>query len=125
MFSKSLSNMIKIKDFDALQIFSNTATRLSQGEILQIEKVKKKKMSEEIYYKMISDKTASLFSASCELGSITVMKNNKFQKVLSQFGEKLGLVFQIRDDLLDILGNEKELGKSTGFDLKRNMQTLM
>ena len=124
MFSKALTNMIQIKDFDALNILSSTAERLSQGEILQIEKVIKKDMTEEIYYEMVSDKTASLFSAACELGCITVIDDDKKRRSLAAFGEKFGLVFQIRDDLLDIIGNVEALGKPTAFDLKKNIQTL-
>ncbi|MEE2858414.1 MAG: polyprenyl synthetase family protein [Candidatus Neomarinimicrobiota bacterium] len=124
MFSKALGNMIEIKNFDALNILSKTAERLSQGEILQIEKVIKKEMDEEIYYEMVSDKTASLFSAACELGSITVSEDKEKSQALYKFGEKFGLVFQIQDDLLDIIGNVDALGKPTIFDLKKNMQTL-
>ena len=124
MFAKSLTNMIQIRNFDALNILSQTAERLSQGEILQIEKVFKRKMTKEIYYQIVSDKTASLFSAACELGCITVMGDKSKSSALSRFGEKFGLVFQIRDDLLDIIGNVNTLGKPTIFDLKKNMQTL-
>ena len=124
MFSKALTNMIQIKDFNALKIFSNTAERLSQGEILQIEKVINKEMTEEIYYEMVGDKTASLFSAACELGCITVVEDEEKRSALSEFGEKFGIVFQIRDDLLDIIGNVEALGKPTAFDLKKNIQTL-
>ncbi len=124
MFSKALTNMIQIKDYDALKILSNTAERLSQGEILQIEKVINKDMTEEIYYDMVNDKTASLFSAACELGCITVIKDDVKRRALSKFGEKFGLVFQIRDDLLDILGSVDAMGKPGVFDLKKNIQTL-
>ena len=124
MFSKALTNMIKIRDFNALNILSDTAERLSQGEILQIEKVIKKDMTEEIYYEMVSDKTASLFSAACKLGCMTVMEDNEKCNALSEFGEKFGIVFQIRDDLMDILGNVDKMGKPSAFDLKKNIQTL-
>ena len=116
--------MIQIRNFDALNILSSTAERLSQGEILQIEKIIKKNMTEEIYYEMVSDKTASLFSAACELGCITVIEDDEKRKALAKFGEKFGLVFQIRDDLLDIIGNIDTMGKPTIFDLKKNIQTL-
>ena len=116
--------MIYLKNFDALSILSNTAERLSQGEIFQIEKSIKKNITENSYFKMVSDKTASLFSASCKVGAITTTENIAKQKALFLFGEKFGLVFQIKDDLLDIVGNVEELGKPAGFDLKRNMVTL-
>ena len=124
MFSKSLTNMIHLKNFDALDVLSSTAERLSQGEIQQIEKAIKKDMTEEIYYQMVSDKTASLFSAACELGVMTVTEDNDKCGALAKFGEKFGLVFQIKDDLLDITGNVEGLGKPAGFDLKKNILTL-
>ena len=124
MFSKALSNMIHLKKFNALNILSSTAERLSRGEILQIEKAIKKNMTEEVYYKMVSDKTASLFSAACELGGLTVVEDKNKRSALANFGEKFGLVFQIKDDLLDITGNVEGLGKQAGFDLKKNILTL-
>ena len=124
MFSKALTNMIHLKDFDALDILSSTAERLSQGEIQQIEKAIKKNMTEEVYYQMVSDKTASLFSAACKLGVMTVTEDNDKREALAKFGEKFGLVFQIKDDLLDITGNVEGLGKPAGFDLKKNILTL-
>ena len=124
MFSKALTNMIHLKDFDALDILSSTAERLSQGEIQQIEKAIKKNMTEKIYYQMVSDKTASLFSAACKLGVMTVTEDNDKREALAKFGEKFGLVFQIKDDLLDITGNVDGLGKPAGFDLKKNILTL-
>ena len=124
MFSKALTNMIHLKDFDALDILSSTAERLSQGEIQQIEKAIKKNMTEEIYYQMVSDKTASLFSAACKLGGMTVTEDKDKREALEKFGEKFGLVFQIKDDLLDITGNVEGLGKPAGFDLKKNILTL-
>ncbi|MBC8213680.1 MAG: polyprenyl synthetase family protein [Candidatus Marinimicrobia bacterium] len=124
MFSKALTNMVHLKDFDALKVLSETAERLSQGEILQIEKAIKKDITEDIYFKMVSDKTASLFAASCEVGAITVTKDEKLRSALRSFGEKLGIAFQIKDDLFDIIGNVTQVGKPLGFDVKKNMLTL-
>ena len=124
MFSKALSNMIHLRNFDALDLLSSTAERLSQGEILQIEKAIKKEMTEETYYEMIGDKTASLFSSACKLGAISVNADNDKQKALFQFGEYLGIAFQIKDDLFDVIGKLDEIGKPIGFDVKKNMLTL-
>ncbi len=124
MFSKALSNMIKLKDFEALNVLSTTSDRLSRGELLQIEKAIKKDMTEKTYYKMVNDKTGSLFSASCKLGALSVTKDNSKIVALSNYGEKFGLIFQIKDDLLDILGDIDRLGKPAGYDLKKNMLTL-
>jgi len=124
MFSKALSNMIKLKDFEALSVLSNTSDRLSRGELLQIEKAIKKDMTEKTYFKMVNDKTGSLFSASCKLGALSVTKDNTKIIALSNYGEKFGLIFQIKDDLLDILGDINRIGKPAGYDLKKNMLTL-
>ena len=116
--------MIHLHNFDALKLLSSTAERLSQGEILQIEKAAKKEMSEETYYQIIGDKTASLFSSACKLGAISADANEDQQKALFQFGEYLGIAFQIKDDLFDVIGNLDEVGKPIGFDVKKNMLTL-
>ena len=124
MFSKALSNMVSLRNFDALELLSTTAERLSQGEILQIEKALKKEMTEDIYYQMVGDKTASLFSATCEIGAITAGADIEERKAMAIFGEKLGIAFQIRDDLFDIMGTVDAIGKPIGFDVKKNMLTL-
>ena len=124
MFSKALTNMIHLKNFEALGMLSQTANRLSQGEILQIEKSMKKEMTEETYIKMVSDKTASLFSCACMLGALTVNADKKQKDAFKNFGEYFGLAFQMKDDLFDIMGKMSDIGKPTGFDVKKNMLTL-
>ncbi len=125
LFSKALINMIKLRDFDALQLLSDTAERLSKGEILQIEKARSNGMNEEIYYDMIRDKTASLISAACELGGITVTENREKIQALSEYGENLGMAFQIKDDLFEFEGTKSSiLGKPVGRDVKENIITL-
>mgnify|MGYP002725453148 CR=1 FL=1 len=124
MFSRALTNIIQLRDFEALDVMSSVSSRLSEGEILQIEKAIKKDMSEEVYLKMISDKTASLFSAACVLGAITVTDDEEQRNAIRNFGEKFGIAFQIKDDLFDILGTLDSVGKPTGFDVKKNMLTL-
>ncbi len=123
MFSKSLDNIASFNDFEHIKILSNISRRLSEGEILQIENAKTKNMSEDIYFKMISDKTASLISASCKLGYISVLNDNK-KNNLEKFGEYLGIAYQLKDDLFDVLGKLEETGKPAMLDLKRNMLTL-
>ena len=124
IFSKALSNMIKLNNIEALSMLSSTAEKLSQGEILQIERAIKKDMIDAIYYRMIKDKTASLFSASSAIGAMSTTKSNEKIKSTSHFGELLGMAFQIKDDLFDILGNIDSTGKPIGFDVKKNMLTL-
>ena len=124
MLSKALINMVGLKDFSALQLIADTAEKLSAGEILQIEKSLTKSMTENVYYDMIYQKTASLISTSCELGAITSTGKEKDRKAMVTYGTKLGMAFQVKDDLFDLLGNETQTGKDIGADIKRNMVTL-
>jgi len=124
ILSKALINMINLKDFDALLIISETAEKLSAGEILQIEKSITRKMTKAVYFDMINQKTASLIATSCELGAITTSKTTQDRLATHQFGENLGMAFQIKDDLFDLLGTEYDTGKDSGGDVKKNMITL-
>ena len=124
LLSKALINMIRIKDFDALERISITAEKLSAGEILQIEKSMTKSMDEATYFDMIGQKTASLIATSCELGAITTTKKQADRKSTYDFGHNLGIAFQIKDDLFDILGSEFQTGKNSNSDVKKNMITL-
>ena len=124
LLSKALINMIRIKDFDALERISITAEKLSAGEILQIEKSMTKSMDEATYFDMIGQKTASLIATSCGLGAITTTKKQADRKSTYDFGHNLGIAFQIKDDLFDILGSEFQTGKNSNSDVKKNMITL-
>ena len=124
ILSKALINMVGLKDFDALDLISTTAEKLSAGEIMQIEKSLTRNMPKNVYYDMINQKTASLIAASCELGAITTTKLNTDRKSTFDYGENLGMAFQIKDDLFDFLGSENQTGKDPGGDLKKNMLTL-
>ena len=124
ILSKALINMIGLKDFDALEQISSTAEKLSAGEILQIEKSITRSMTEDIYFEMIGQKTASLIATSCELGAITTTKKEIDRLATYTFGQNLGMAFQIKDDLFDLLGSESDTGKNGGGDVKQNMITL-
>ncbi len=124
IFSKALINIVGIRDYDALNLISLTAEKMSAGEILQIEKTVSRTISEEDYYNMIFQKTASLISTSCELGAITVSEKEADRDAMRIYGEKLGMAFQIRDDLFDLFGREEDIGKNMGADVKRNLMTL-
>ena len=124
LLSKALINMISLKDFDALEKISNTAEKLSAGEILQIEKSITRSMTEEVYFEMISQKTASLFATSCELGAITTTKSRKDRQATHAYGQNFGIAFQIKDDIFDLLGSENDTGKNGNGDIKKNMITL-
>ncbi len=124
VLSKTLINMVGLKDFAALQLIADTAEKLAAGEILQIEKSLTRSMNEDVYFDMIYQKTASLISTSCELGAITSTGKESDRNAMVTYGTKLGMAFQVKDDLFDLLGSEQQTGKDLGADVKRNMVTL-
>lgn len=123
MFSKSLKNISLLKNFESIEILSSISERLSEGEILQIENAINKNISEEVYFKMVQDKTASLLGAACKLGYIS-NSNGKNKGNIQKFGEYLGIAYQLKDDLFDVLGKVDVIGKKSNLDLKKNMLTL-
>lgn len=124
LLAKSLTEMLDLRDFTVLDVLSTTARRMSRGELLQIAKARKLDITEEVYFDMIADKTAALFSACCELAAVTAGADGEARLSLRQFGEKLGLAFQIRDDVLDFEGRKSLLGKPTLGDVKERKITL-
>ena len=124
LFSKALINISQFNDLHCINILSDISKRLSEGEIFQIEKAINKEMSEKEYLKMISDKTASLISSACYLGLYSNNKDEKLGKSIQNFGEYLGIAYQIKDDIFDIIGNINDTGKPSNLDLKKNMLTL-
>lgn len=124
VLSKSLIYMVKMKDFRVLDSIGQTAEDLSSGELLQIEKSLNKNMSEEVYYNMIEKKTASLIGTACELGAISVTDKEAEIRAMKNFGINLGIAFQIKDDLFDLLGSKNETGKDVASDIISNMITL-
>jgi octaprenyl-diphosphate synthase len=124
LFSRTLTTLLDLEDQEALKIFSNTAELITEGELLQIERSHDFEMNEKTYYDLIHKKTASLIAASCQLGVLTVGGRRKDQERLFRFGENLGMAFQIRDDLLDYMGNSRDMGKPTGNDIRENKITL-
>ena len=113
-----------MKNFKVLDSIGRTAEDLSSGELLQIEKSINKRMDEKVYFKMIEKKTASLIATACELGAISATENEADHEALKSFGNNLGIAFQIKDDLFDLLGNQSETGKDLAQDVISNMITL-
>ncbi len=124
LLSKSLIIATEIGHLELMNIIANVAKRLSKGELLQIQKSRKLNINESEYFQMISDKTASLISACCEIGAITVNATDRERETLRSFGEYLGIAFQIKDDLLDYQSRSSILGKPVGHDLKEKKITL-
>lgn len=112
------------RDFDFLRVTSDAVRRMSEGELLQIQKSRQMNTDEETYFRIISDKTASLLSTCCEIGALSASGDAGLAQHMRAYGEHLGIAFQIRDDLLDYLGKESMIGKPVGGDLKEKKFTL-
>lgn len=124
LLSRGLLLAVDGNDFDFLRVVTDTVKRMSEGELLQISKTRKLDLDEETYYKIISDKTASLISTCCEIGARSASDDDTITESLKTFGESLGIAFQIRDDILDYTGKTKIIGKPLGGDIKEKKITL-
>jgi len=124
LLSKGLMISLDANEYDFLKSTTNAVKRMSEGELLQIQKARNFDSTEETYFKVISDKTASLIKTCCEIGAMSSTSDKEKIKLMSDFGENIGIIFQLRDDLLDYIGRKKLLGKSTGNDLKEKKFTL-
>ncbi|HMS63651.1 MAG TPA: polyprenyl synthetase family protein [Ignavibacteria bacterium] len=124
LLSKGLLLSLDNNEYEFLQLTSEAVRRMSEGELLQIQKARNFDATEETYFKVISDKTASLIKTCCKLGALSTAKDKSDVEKLGVFGENLGISFQLRDDILDYTGRKKLLGKSTGNDLKEKKFTL-
>lgn len=124
LLSKGLLLSLENNEYDFLQLTSEAVKRMSEGELLQIQKARNFDATEETYFRVISDKTASLIKTCCKLGALSTAKDKTDIDRLGSFGENIGISFQLRDDILDYTGRKKLLGKSTGNDLKEKKFTL-
>lgn len=124
LLSKGLLVSLDNNEFEFLKATSEAVRRMSEGELLQIQKARNFDATEETYFKVISDKTASLIKTCCKLGALSVTNDAKKVENMASYGENLGVAFQLRDDLLDYTGRKKLLGKATGNDLKEKKFTL-
>ena len=124
MLSRGLLLALENDECGFLKMTSRAVKRMSEGELLQIQKNRKLEVTEDTYFKIISDKTASLITACCELGAASTSKDKNEIQLMSEFGENIGIAFQLRDDVLDYVGKKKIMGKSSGSDLKEKKFTL-
>lgn len=122
LFAKGLLLSIDNNDFDLLKIISVAVREISEGELLQIEKARQLDITEEVYYDIIRQKTATLIAACCSLGAASVKPNSNDVETMRKFGELIGMAFQIKDDLFDY--GEEQIGKPTGIDIKEKKMTL-
>ena len=122
LLSKGLLLSLENKDFETLTILSDAVKKMSEGELLQMEKTRNLNFDESVYYEIIYGKTASLLSSSCAAGSSSVTKDPEQIQKMKDFGEYVGMAFQIKDDLFDY--GDEIIGKPTGNDIKEKKLTL-
>ncbi len=122
LLSKGLLLSLNNQDHQILQILSEAVKLMSEGELLQIEKSRKLNLDESVYYEIINGKTASLLASACAAGACSTFNDQEKIEQLRLFGEKVGMAFQIKDDLFDY-GNS-DIGKPTGNDIKEKKLTL-
>ena len=122
LLSKGLLLSIDNNDFDLLKIISVAVREMSEGELLQIEKARKLDITERVYYDIIRQKTATLIAACCSLGAASVKPDSEDIERMREFGELIGMAFQIKDDLFDY--SDDKIGKPTGIDIKEQKMTL-
>ncbi|OOG69606.1 polyprenyl synthetase family protein [Algoriphagus sp. A40] len=122
LLSRGLLLSVDNGDFNLLRIVSNAVKEMSEGELLQSYKARKLDVDEEVYYEIIRQKTASLIASCCSVGASSVGSKNGDIEKMRLFGEKVGMAFQIKDDLFDF--GDDEIGKPVGIDIKEKKMTL-
>ena len=123
VLSTALLNISFTNNSDILRSIAVLGRNLSNGEILQLSNIQNTEFSEDIYYDVIKMKTAALFEACCEVGTLSVNANERQIELAKEFGRNLGIIFQIRDDIFDYY-DSKEIGKPTGNDMAEGKLTL-
>lgn len=123
LLSKSVLLSTDHKDYDLLAVISRTIREMSEGELLQLEKARKLDITEDVYYEIIRQKTATLIAACCEIGVLSNNADEALAKKMMNFGTYTGMAFQIKDDLFDYLSSNV-IGKPVGIDIKEQKMTL-
>jgi len=124
LLSRGLMSAIEGSDFDFLGAITNTVQRMSEGELLQIQKTRKLDIDLTTYFKVISDKTASLLETCCHIGALSSSDKPELFNAMKSYGANLGMAFQITDDILDYEGKSSIIGKPVGGDIKEKKITL-
>jgi octaprenyl-diphosphate synthase len=122
LLSKGLFLSLEHGDFRVLQLLSDAVREISEGELLQLEKSRSLNLQENVYFDIIRSKTATLLAASCAAGAFAASRDEQLTDRMRRFGEKVGIAFQIKDDLFDY--GSDSIGKPTGNDIKEKKLTL-
>ncbi len=123
LLSRVLLLSVEYKEYQLLELVSTAVRDMSEGELLQIEKARRLDITEDIYFDIIKKKTASLIASCCGVGAASVITDEHLIAKMRDFGEYLGIAFQIKDDLFDY-EEEAKTGKPTGIDIKEQKMTL-
>ncbi|MEQ8910531.1 MAG: polyprenyl synthetase family protein [Vicingaceae bacterium] len=123
LLSRGLLLSVENNEFELLRIVSTSVKLMSEGELLQIEKARKLDISEEVYFDIITKKTATLIASCCATGAQSAKQDEATVEKMRQFGETVGICFQIKDDLFDY-GSGEDIGKPSGIDIKEKKMTL-
>ena len=122
LLAKGLLLSLDNNDFRVLQILSDAVRQMSEGELLQMEKSRSLNLDEATYFEIIRNKTASLLASACAAGAWSASSDENITRQMKTFGEKVGMAFQIKDDLFDYAAGD--VGKPTGNDIKEKKLTL-
>jgi octaprenyl-diphosphate synthase len=122
LYSRALTALVRMGDLEILEIVTNVANELTIGEMRQLAAVDALSFSEDEYCHLIRAKTASLISGACESGALCGAP--EFRETLAQYGDRLGMAFQVADDILDYTADQSVTGKPGGLDLREHKVTL-
>lgn len=122
LLAKGLLLAVEKETFELLKITSTAVREMSEGELLQIEKARRLDITEDVYFDIIRAKTASLLAAACSAGAFAASGREEDRQRFRLFGEKVGIAFQIKDDLFDY--GQEDVGKPTGNDIREKKMTL-
>ncbi|MDG1934854.1 MAG: polyprenyl synthetase family protein [Paracoccaceae bacterium] len=124
LFSRAFQLMVDTKSLPVLNILSNASATIAEGEVLQLTAAQDLATTEDIYLKVVRGKTAALFAAAAEVGGVIAQAPQEHIGSLFEYGDALGIAFQIVDDLLDVIGNTDKTGKNVGDDFRECKLTL-
>jgi octaprenyl-diphosphate synthase len=122
LYSRALSELVRLGDMEPLAVFTAASNALTLGEMRQLSALDALAFTEADYDTLIESKTASLFAAACEVGAVCGAR--RYRSALTRFGQRLGMAFQVADDLLDYTEAQETTGKPTGLDLREHKVTL-
>ncbi len=124
LFSRAFQLMVETHSLDVLRILSNASAVIAQGEVMQLASTGNLALTRETYFEVIGAKTAALFAAAAEVGGVVAKADAEIIKAVHDYGQNLGVAFQIADDVLDYKGNLETMGKNSGDDFREGKITL-